>query len=475
MSDFMCSTGRHRRAVSASRAARDLVRAAFGDDGPVQMTMPDGSSVGPEDARLRIVIRSLDGLAHIVRAPGELGLARAYISGAVDVEGDIGVAVDMRDHLGDTLLWRRHLPRLVAALGPDLVRDPPPIPPEEIQGHRNPFTRHRKDRDASSISHHYDVSNDFYRIVLGPSMTYSCAVFASDSDTLEQAQRNKVDLVCRKLALAPGMRLLDVGCGWGTMIIHAARTYGVHAVGVTISTEQYEHARAAVRAEGLDDLVEVRLQDYRDITDGPFDAISSVGMFEHVGLARTAEYLERLRGLLAPAGRLLNHQIGRPAQGNRRLGRERTAVDPRGFIHRYVFPDGELLEIGNLVHAAQAAGFEVRNVESLREHYARTLDAWVANLEQRWDEAVMIVGEGRARVWRLYMAASAVMFDRNRLQVHQMLAVNTPTSGCSGMPWRPDWDTVSRSSVGAAAPSGGAPVVDLRERPATAPPAPHRM
>jgi cyclopropane-fatty-acyl-phospholipid synthase len=440
MSDATFSIDRDRRTAAASRAAAGLVRSVLGDDPPIHLTLPDGTTVGPPDAALRVRVRDLEAFAHLVRAPGELGLARAYVSGAVDVDGDVSVAVAVRDHVREASLWNRDIARLVAALGPDLVRNPPPVPPEEIQGHRNPLTRHSKRRDKASISHHYDVSNDFYRLVLGPSMTYSCAAFGNDTDSLEQAQQNKVELVCRKLGLAPGLRLLDVGCGWGAMVMHAARHFGVRAVGVTISEQQHAHAREAVRAAGLEHLVEIRLQDYRDIDDGPYDAISSIGMFEHVGLARTAEYFGRLRALLRPEGRLLNHQIGRPPSGNTRFGKERTAVDPNGFIHRYVFPDGELLEVGTLVHAMQEAGFEVRHLESLREHYARTLEAWGANLDARWADAVSIVGEGRARVWKLYMAASAVMFRTNRLQVHQVLGVNTPASGRSAMPWRPAWD-----------------------------------
>jgi cyclopropane-fatty-acyl-phospholipid synthase len=451
MSDTMFSGERDRRTAAAGRAAAGLVRTLLGDDAPIHVTFPDGTTAGPDDAALHVRVRDLDAFAHLVRAPGELGLARAYVSGAIDVEGDLSVAVTVRDRVREARPWHRDVARLIAALGPDLVRKPPPVPPEEIEGHRNPLTRHTKRRDKASISHHYDVSNEFYRIVLGPSMTYSCAAFGDDADRLEQAQQNKVELVSRKLALAPGMRLLDVGCGWGTMVMHAARHFGVHAVGVTISEAQCSYARDAVRAAGLGHLVQIRLQDYRDIDDGPYDAISSIGMFEHVGLARTAEYFGRLRSLLRPEGRLLNHQIGRPPSGNARFGKERTAVDPKGFIHRYVFPDGELLEVGTLVHAMQEAGFEVRHMESLREHYARTLDAWGANLDARWADAVALVGEGRARVWKLYMAASAVMFRTNRLQVHQVLGVNTPASGGSAMPWRPAWDAALAHPGGAAA------------------------
>ncbi len=289
-------------------------------------------------------------------------------------------------------------------------------------------------------------------MVLGPSLTYSCAVFESDTDSLEQAQANKYDLICRKLGLAPGRRLLDVGCGWGGMLLHAAANYGVRGVGVTISAEQDELARKRVAEAGLDDLIEIRLQDYRDVVDGPFDAISSIGMFEHVGRARMEAYMRRLYTLLRPGGRLLNHAISRPgypqpdtlaghtvAVGRRLLtaagSRLGSKIDSP-FMQRYVFPDGELHEVGVVVSMLQEVGFEVRHLETLREHYARTLRCWVANLEANWDQAVAQVGEGRARVWRLYMAASAVGFERNTIQVHQVLGVRTE-AGRAEVPLRP--------------------------------------
>ncbi|HEY1737397.1 MAG TPA: cyclopropane-fatty-acyl-phospholipid synthase family protein, partial [Acidimicrobiia bacterium] len=280
--------------------------------------------------------------------------------------------------------------------------------------------------------HHYDVSNDFYRMVLGDTMTYSCAVWSPEANSLDAAQTHKYDLICRKLGLHPGMRLLDVGCGWGGMVMHAVRNYGVDAVGVTLSRSQLEYARRAAETAGLADRVEFRMQDYRAIADGPFDAISSIGMFEHVGKARLHEYFARLHTLLRPQGRLLNHAISRPP------GDERTHFHRHGFIDRYVFPDGELHEVGTVVSAIQQEGFEVRHVETLREHYALTLRAWVANLERNWDAAVATTTMGRARIWRLYMAASAMNFEAGRTQVHQVLGVRSD-DGRSAMPLRPDW------------------------------------
>jgi cyclopropane-fatty-acyl-phospholipid synthase len=417
----------------------DVVRSMLGDDLPVAMEAYDGSRLGPDDARTRIVVRSPDALRRIVAAPGEIGLARAYVAGDVDLEGDVFDVLALRDRMPSPKLspaeWAKAA-RLVAAAG--LKRLPPP--PEEARPHGR---LHSRGRDSEAVTHHYDVSNRFYRMVLGPSMTYSCAVFRDGGATLEEAQATKHELICCKLGLQPGMRLLDVGCGWGSLALHAARHHGVTALGVTLSRPQAQLATQRAAEEGLAGRVEFRVQDYRDVADGPFDAISSVGMFEHVGLARSAEYFGHLRELLRPGGRLLNHAITRPPSRSTRLHRN-------SFVGRYVFPDGELLEVGATVSAMQGQGWEARHVESLREHYARTLRRWVANLEEHWDEAVAEVGAGRARVWRLYMAGSAIGFEANRTSVHQVLAVHPAAGGGSGMPLRPDWEPAPL-------------VVDLRE------------
>jgi cyclopropane-fatty-acyl-phospholipid synthase len=279
-------------------------------------------------------------------------------------------------------------------------------------------------------------------------------VFEDPNDPLVVAQENKYELIARKLGLEREMRLLDVGCGWGGMLLHAAGTHGVRSVGVTLSQRQEDLAIKRLAEAGLSDRAEVRLQDYRDVRDGPFDAISSIGMFEHVGRARMREYFTRLYELLPQGGRLLNHAISRPGypQPDTPVGRTKAVarrvasaagsratskIDSR-FMDRYVFPDGELHEVGVVVSMLQETGFEVRHVETLREHYARTLRHWVTNLEANWDEAVADVGVGRARVWRLYMAASALGFEHNDLQIHQVLAVKTE-GGHSGMPLRPSY------------------------------------
>jgi cyclopropane-fatty-acyl-phospholipid synthase len=271
-------------------------------------------------------------------------------------------------------------------------------------------------------------------------MTYSCAVWEQPDGSLEDAQAAKYELICRKLGLRPGMRLLDVGCGWGGMAMYAAAHHGAHAVGVTLSRRQVEWAEKAVAEAGLAGAVEIRFQDYRNVRDGPFDAISSIGMFEHVGLRNLSLYFGRLHRLLRPGGRLLNHGISRPAKQGARARRGIPFTPPRlrrrSFVDRYVFPDGELHEVGAVVSTMQAAGFEVRHLESLREHYALTLRRWVANLEANWDEAAREAGEARARIWHLYMAASALNFEAGRTQVHQVLAVKAD-HGKSGLSLRP--------------------------------------
>jgi cyclopropane-fatty-acyl-phospholipid synthase len=400
----------------------------FGADLPVRIECYDGSALGPADAPATVVIGSPRVLRRVATAPGELGFARAYVAGELDVRGDLLFALaELRRRVEQVRVTPQQWLTVLRAVGPAAVRPLSP-PPEEV---RLRGRRHSRARDAAAISHHYDVSNEFYRLVLGPSMTYSCAVWPNFDATLEQAQEAKYELICRKLGLKEGMRLLDVGCGWGGMVMHAATHHGVQAVGVTISRRQAEWAEKAVAEAGLSDRVQIRLQDYRDVRDGPYDAISSIGMFEHVGLAQLRTYFDRLFALLRPEGRLLNHGISRPPGRRARFAR-------RSFVDRYVFPDGELHEVGSVVSAIQRSGFEVRHVEGLREHYAVTLRAWVANLERRWDEAAAEVGPTRARIWRLYMAGAALNFEAGRTQIHQVLAVKAPL-GRSGLPLRPDW------------------------------------
>jgi cyclopropane-fatty-acyl-phospholipid synthase len=413
----------------------DLLRSLLGSDLPVAVVAYDGSRLGPADARTTLVVRSPDALRRIVTAPNELGFGRAYVAGDLEVRGDIFDVIEVSEHVEQLSVGPKQIVEALQLVGWSGLRPLPP-PPEEA---RMRGRRHSRARDAQAIAHHYDVSNDFYRIVLGSTMTYSCALWADDTATLDDAQRAKYDLICAKLDLQPGMRLLDVGCGWGGMLVHAAEHHGVEAVGVTLSRPQAEYAAARVEAAGLTGKVEVRHADFRDVDDGPYDAISSIGMFEHVGLGELDRYFGRCRRLLRPEGRFVNHGISRPGHSQRM--HHRWFSPPwlgHNFTDRYVFPDGELHEVGNVVSAIQGAGFEVRHVESLREHYARTLRCWVANLETQWDEAVRLVGEGRARVWRLYMAAAAVGFEHDDNQIHQVLATAT-VDGRSGMPLRPSF------------------------------------
>ncbi|MFJ6697414.1 class I SAM-dependent methyltransferase [Streptomyces sp. NPDC091272] len=421
-------------ALRLTRLAEELLSAPL----PVRIRAWDGSEAGPPGAPV-LVIRDRRALRRLLWKPGELGLARAWVAGEIDVDGDLYEALGVLAGL----IWEREGdvkdavhpardPRLRAAargllkLGGPFP--PPPPPPEELRRHTGRL--HTRRRDKESISHHYDVGNDFYSLVLGPSMVYSCAYFSDPDATLEDAQHDKLDLIARKLDLRPGQRLLDVGCGWGSMAIHAARAYGVQVTGVTLSVEQAAFARKRIAEEGLTDRIEIRVQDYRDVRDGPYDAISSIGMAEHVGDVQYGEYAADLYALLKPGGRLLNHQIARrpvPDEG---------AYHVDEFIDSYVFPDGELAPVGRTVSLLEEAGFEVRDLESIREHYALTLRHWVANLEKNRDAALRMVTPGRARVWRLYMAASALSFERNKIGVNQVLAVRPEEPGGSGLPLR---------------------------------------
>jgi cyclopropane-fatty-acyl-phospholipid synthase len=395
-----------------------------GPQGRVAVTAYDGSTAGPDDPVSRLVVRDPRALRCIATAPSDLGLARAYVWGYLDVDGDIYAALEAlaSDQIG-TLSWRERM-EVLRRLGPWILVPAAP-PPEESRPGLGWGLRHSLSRDSKAISHHYDVSNRFYEWLLGPSMAYTCAVYPGPDASLEEAQEEKVDLVCRKLDLQPGQRLLDVGCGWGSMVFHAAANYGVRVIGVTLSRQQAEYGQKRVAELGLSDLAEIRHDDYRSVSESGFDAISSIGLTEHIGAKNLAAYVRFLTGKLRPQGRLLNHCITRPV----------TSAPARagGFINRYVFPDGELEAVGTIVSALQDNGLEVRHEENFREHYAMTCAAWAANLDAHWDEAVGEVGERRARVWRLYLAASRLGFVQRRIELHQVLAVRTE-GGVSGLP-----------------------------------------
>lgn len=383
---------------------------------PVRLTVWDGSAAGPADAP-KITLRSRRALRRLLWAPGELGLGRAYVSGDLEIEGNVYAVLDaltstprLAEASPLTLAQRGRL-LLTAARLLALGWNPAP-PPEEV---RLTGRQHDQQRDRRAVSHHYDVGNDFYRLVLGPSMLYSCAYFETPATSLEDAQTAKLDLIATKLDLRPGQRLLDVGCGWGSMAIHAAQQFGVQVVGITLSHDQAELAEKRVAEAGLTDQVEIRIQDYRDVDDGPYDAISSIGMSEHVGSAQMGAYARHMYDLLRTGGKFLNQAIAW-AHGE-------TDWTGDTFIARYVFPDGELLPLGVTVSTFENNGLEVVGVQALRPHYARTLRAWVDRLEQNWSEAVWLTSEGRARVWRLYMAGSALSFENGILGVNQVLAV----------------------------------------------------
>lgn len=389
----------------------------------------DGSHAGSSEpiATIRVVDRKA--LNYMAAARSELGLARAYISGSLDIEGDLfGALLELAGERLGYIPWAERLD-ILKGLGFGVLKPVAP-PPEEVSPGLFWGIRHSLSRDSRAISHHYDVSNRFYEWILGPTMAYTCAVYPHEDASLEEAQTEKVDLVCRKLDLKPGESLLDVGCGWGMMVRHAAEHYGVNVIGVTLSRQQAEWGQKQLAELGLTDRAEIRYGDYREITETGFDAVSSIGLTEHIGAKNLDSYARFLAGKLRPQGRLLNHCITRPDTSVTRVG---------GFMNRYVFPDGEIESAGMVISAIQDAGLEVRHEENFREHYARTLAEWCANLDANWDAAVAEVGEGRARVWKLYLAGSRLGFVNRSVELHQVLAVRTDSAGEAGMPLRPDF------------------------------------
>ena len=415
----------------------DLVSMLTVEGAPVRFQAYDGSAFGPADAPITLELVNERGLRYLATAPGDLGLARAYVQGDLLLQGaHPGDPYEALKCLG-SWRFRRPTPReasaLVRQMGWRNLLPPEPPAQESLPRWRRLMEglRHSRDRDASAIGKHYDVSNDFYEKVLGPSMAYTCAVFPKPDASLEEAQEEKFDLVARKLGLEPGMRLLDVGCGWGGMARHAAAHYGVQVVGVTLSAAQAEWAAARMEREGLAGQVRILHSDYRDAPGSDYDAVSSIGLMEHVGVHNYPAYFAFLKGKLRDGGRLLNHCITRTDN--------KQSPMPGQFIDRYVFPDGELAGSGRIISEAQDAGLEVRHEENLREHYALTLQHWCANLVRNWDACVADVGEATARVWGLYMAGSRLGFETNGIQLHQVLAVNVPASGEASFPLRPTW------------------------------------
>jgi cyclopropane-fatty-acyl-phospholipid synthase len=376
---------------------------------PFRLTFWDGTELPPTNgAGPALHVRSPEALAHALRAPGQLGLGRAYVSGTLEVD-DIEATLQLLESYRPPPLDKRAQLRLAAAaaraVGP---MRPPPVPASEL---RPKGRRHSPERDRRSVRHHYDVSNDFFAMFLDESMTYSCAFFSRDGSSLEAAQRAKLELVCTKLALQKGERVLDVGCGWGSFAIHAAREHGVSVTGITLSEPQAALARKRAAEAGVEDLVDIRVMDYRDLDGEPYDAIASIGMVEHVGANRIDEYARTLARLLRPGGRLLNHGIARLRRGEPEAG---------PFSERYVFPDAAPLHLSRIQSAIEGAGLETHHVEGFRDDYAETLRHWMRRLEDRIEEAEALVGAERIRVWRVYVRAARRGFETGFTSVYQL-------------------------------------------------------
>jgi cyclopropane-fatty-acyl-phospholipid synthase len=419
---------------------RDIARAALRTlarvlpSGALSLRLAGDVPAGPE-GRARVIVANPDAVGRLLLRPTPDGFAEAYLRGDVDIEGDVMAAVDVGQAIDLRRLNVRDM-RQLARWALALRRGAAPAPRLQRVA-RMRGRRHSRARDMAAIRFHYDVGEAFYGLWLDRRLTYSCAYFASDEApeaTLDAAQEAKLDLICRKLDLRPAQRLLDIGCGWGSLILFAAERYGVTAVGVTLSQRQADEANRRAAASQLDGQVRAEVRDYRDLAElGSFDHVASVGMFEHVGRANLDTYFRAALGALAPGGRFLNHGIATMARGR---------TGPRSsFLDRYVFPDGEgeLVTVGAAVEVARVAGFELIDVQSLRAHYALTLTAWVRRLEATWDEAVAAGGSEVARTWRLYMSAARLGFERGDLDVAQLLLARPGADGPAPTPLRPWW------------------------------------
>ncbi|WP_432020304.1 class I SAM-dependent methyltransferase [Streptomyces sp. 1222.5] len=412
----------------AAQRLAGLAEEALGGPLPVRLRTWDGSETGPADAPV-VVVRSRRALRRLLWQPGELGLAQAYVTGEIDVEGDL--AQGLRAMWAAMRERGLHAPRFSAADWPRLVAEAvrlgavgprlsAPVSQARLRG-----GLHSKARDRAAISHHYDLSNDFYRLLLDETMAYSCGYWTGAESEVSpaDAQRAKLELICRKLDLAPGARLLDIGCGWGSLTLYAAQEHKAQVTAVTLAREQAAYVRQQVRERRLEQRVEVVCQDYRDITGSAFDAVATVEMGEHVGDDEYPAFAAALHRLVRPRGRVLVQQMSRGA----------TAPGGGAFIEAYIAPDMHMRPMGETVGLLEAAGLEVRSVESLREHYVRTINVWHRTLEERWDDFVHLVGEETARVWRLYLVGGALAFEERRMGVDQFLAVRAKATGDSGL------------------------------------------
>ena len=422
-------------APSASGAAArlmPLIEELTGAPAPLRVRAWDGSTAGAPGAPT-LVLRSRRALRRLLWQPDELGLAQAYVSGDLDVEGDLRDALrTLRRAVEERGLVRQRptaasLARAAVTAARLGAVGPRPAPPQGQARLRG--TLHSRSRDRAAISHHYDLSNDFYQLLLDPSMAYSCAYWA-DTDVahgyaLADAQRDKLDLICRKLGLRPGMRMLDIGCGWGALVLHAAQHYGVHAVGVTLASEQARFVRHRVTEWGLGDRVEIRHQHWRDVEAAGFDAVTTIEMGEHVGDDQYPEFAHLLHRALAPGGRLLLQQMSRGVH----------APGGGAFIGSFIAPDMHMRPLSATLGLLEGADFEIRDVQALREHYVTTVDAWHDTLEERWEEFAALVGEVTTRIWRLYLVGSSLAFEQGRMGVDQVLAQRcTDAAAGPGLP-----------------------------------------
>ncbi|GIG69270.1 SAM-dependent methyltransferase [Phytomonospora endophytica] len=405
---------------------------------PIGLKAWDGSTAGPGTGPGTgpvAVLNSPRALRWMLWYPAELALAHAYVSGDLDVIGDLGEGLrTMWTAAAQRTSPRRGRARALASaarlawsLGVVGAKPKAPEATADLDGEVN-----SRDRDRAAIGHHYDLSNRFYGLLLDPTMAYSCAYWTRDEPGygLEQAQRDKLDLVCRKLGLRPGMRLLDVGCGWGSLSLYAGLIYGVEVTALTLSRQQHAHVRDRVADLGLGDRVEVHHLDWRDLPDGDFDAVAAIEMGEHVGEGNYPRFAERLGSLLVPGGRLLIQQMSRAAG---------TAPGGGPFIETYIAPDMHMRPVGRTVDILESRGLEVRDVEAMREHYVRTVDVWIETLEERWGDFVALAGVETARVWRLYLIGGRLAFEQGRMGVDQILAVRPGPLGASGVPATRAW------------------------------------
>jgi cyclopropane-fatty-acyl-phospholipid synthase len=400
--------------VSAGRATRQLreTLAQALPERPFRLELWDGTTLVPTNGGggPTFRVRSPRALGHVLRAPGQLGLGRAYVSGDIEVD-DIDTVLEMLDSYSVPPLdamGKAHL--VAAAVRAGALRSVPRAPTAEL---RPRGRRHSRERDRRAVTHHYDVSNEFFRLILGESMTYSCAIFSRGAQTLEEAQRAKLELVCAKLGLRAGERVLDVGCGWGSFALHAAGEHGVHVTGITLSEPQAAVARERAAAAGLADRIDIRLADYRDLIGQEFDAIASIGMVEHVGSGNIDAYARQVGAALRPGGRLLNHGIARLRHGDPEAG---------PFSERFVFPDAAPLHLSRVISALEAAGLEPTHAEGFRLDYVRTLREWAHNLEAHAERAELLAGPERMRVWRLYLRAARRGFENRFTSIFQVVA-----------------------------------------------------